>query len=263
MIEESKPGLVIKTRLGRTMAVWDDAITERDKLVLKACGYGRVRGLGKRPALFVIDMNYNWVGDRREPVLESIKRIRHSCGEEAWDAVDVVRQLKAKAREKDIPIIYTTGFGADANYESRRRAWKNHRHDEDETKAFSQRMEIVKEIAPDASDIVIHKPKPSGFFGTPLQGVLNDYAVDTLLVTGGSTSGCVRATVLDAFSLNYFVAVVEEGTFDRIQLSHKANLLDMNMKYADVMQAADVLNYLDKLPAGLYDWKANPQADVR
>jgi nicotinamidase-related amidase len=84
--------------------------------------------------------------------------------------------------------------------------------------------------------------------------VLNDYAVDTLLVTGGSTSGCIRATVVDAFSYNYFVAVVEEGTFDRIQLSHKANLLDMNMKYADVMKAEAVAAYVDRLPHGLYQW---------
>jgi maleamate amidohydrolase len=242
------------------MAIWDDATTVRDKLVLKACGYGRVRGLGKRPALVVIDMNYNWVGDRREPVLESIKRIRHSCGEEAWDAVSVVRQLIDKAREKNIPVIYTTGLGAENNYESRRKPWKNDRHDEDETKAFSQRMEIVKEIAPQTSDIVIHKLKPSGFFGTPLQSVLNDYGVDTLLVTGGSTSGCVRATVVDAFSLNYFVAVVEEGVFDRIQLSHKANLLDMNIKYADVMKAKDVGCYLDSLPVDLYQWSVGAGA---
>lgn len=245
------------------MAIWDDAITDRDKLVLKACGYGRVRGLGKRPALVVIDMNYNWVGDRREPVLESIRRIRHSCGEEAWDAVSVVRKLMDKARQKNIPVIYTTGFGAETNYESKRRPWKNHRHEEDETKSFSQRMEIVKEIAPQPSDIVIRKPKPSGFFGTPLQSVLNDYGVDTLLVTGGSTSGCVRATVVDAFSFNYFVAVVEEGTFDRIQLSHKANLLDMNIKYADVMKAEQVASYLDSLPTGLYEWTARSQADAR
>lgn len=237
------------------MAIWDDAITERDKLVLDACGYGRVRGLGKRAALLVIDMNYNWVGDRREPVLDSIKRIRHSCGEEAWDAVAVTRKLMDLARQKKIPIVYTTGVGPETNYESRRKPWKNHRHDEDETKAFSQRMEIVKEIAPQPSDIVIHKLKPSGFFGTPLQSVLNDYGVDSLLVTGGSTSGCVRATVVDAFSLNYFVAVVEEGVFDRIQLSHKANLLDMNMKYADVMRAEQVISYLKSLPAGLYEWK--------
>ena len=242
------------------MAIWDDAITERDKLVLQACGYGRVRGLGKRPALVVIDMSYNWVGDRREPVLESIKRIRHSCGEEAWDAVSVVQRLMMKARQKRIPVIYTTGFGAETNYESKRRPWKNHRHEEDETKVFSERMEIVKEIAPQPSDIVIHKLKPSGFFGTPLQSVLNDYGVDTLLVTGGSTSGCVRATVIDAFSFNYFVAVVEEGTFDRIQLSHKANLLDMNIKYADVMKAEQVAAYLDDLPSGLYEWKADSAA---
>jgi nicotinamidase-related amidase len=237
------------------MAIWDDAITERDKLVLKACGYGRVRGLGKRPALVVVDMNYNWVGDRREPVLESIKRIRHSCGEEAWDAVDVVRKLIDKARLKQIPVVYTTGYGPENNYESKRRPWKNHRHEEDQTNTFSQRMAIVKEIAAQPSDIVIQKQKPSGFFGTPLQSVLNDYGVDTLIVTGGSTSGCVRATVVDAFSFNYFVAVVEEGTFDRIQISHKANLLDMNIKYADVMKAQDVTRYLDGLPAGLYDWR--------
>lgn len=236
------------------MAIWDDATTERDKQVLKACGYGRVRGLGKRPALIVVDMNYNWVGDRREPVLESIKRIRHSCGEEAWDALDVVRALIDKARPKGVPVIYTTGYGVETNYESGRRPWKNDRHDEDETMDYSARMEIVKEIAPAPSDIVIHKSKPSGFFGTPLHGVLNDYAVDTLLVTGGSTSGCIRATAVDAFSYNYFVAVVEDGTFDRIQLSHKANLLDMNMKYADVMKADAVGAYLDGLPQGLYQW---------
>ncbi|MPZ77151.1 MAG: isochorismatase family protein [Deltaproteobacteria bacterium] len=143
------------------MAIWDDAITERDKLVLKAGGYGRVRGLGKRPALVVIDMNYNWVGDRREPVLESIKRIRHSCGEEAWDAVSVVRKLMDKARQKKIPVIYTTGFGAETNYESKRRPWKNHRHEEDETNDFAQRMEIVNEIAPKPSDIVKQAAKTS------------------------------------------------------------------------------------------------------
>jgi nicotinamidase-related amidase len=188
-------------------------------------------------------------------VLESIKRIRHSCGEEAWDAVNVVRMLMEKARRKNIPVVYTTGYGPENNYESKRRPWKNHRHEEDQTNTFSQRMAIVKEIAAQPSDIVIQKQKPSGFFGTPLQSVLNDYGVDTLIVTGGSTSGCVRATVVDAFSFNYFVAVVEEGTFDRIQISHKANLLDMNIKYADVMKAQDVTRYLDGLPAGLYDWR--------
>ncbi|HEX2385199.1 MAG TPA: isochorismatase family protein, partial [Candidatus Binatia bacterium] len=172
---------------------------------------------------------------------------------------DVVRGLIDKARPKGVPVIYTTGYGVETNYESGRRPWKNDRHDEDETMDYSARMEIVKEIAPMPSDIVIHKSKPSGFFGTPLHGVLNDYAVDTLLVTGGSTSGCIRATAVDAFSYNYFVAVVEEGTFDRIQLSHKANLLDMNMKYADVMKAEAVAAYLDRLPQGLYQWNGKPR----
>src|SRR5258706_11170971 len=192
-----------------------------------------------------------------------MKRLRHSCGEEAWDAVDVVRRLLGKARQKKIPVVYTTGFGAETHYEAKRRPWKNTRRDEDEAMVYSGGMKIVEEIAPGPSDVVIYKSKPSGFFGTPLHSVLNDYAVDSLIVTGGSTSGCVRATVVDAFSFNYFVAVVEEGAFDRIQLSHKANLLDMNMKYADVMKEAAVAAYLDGLPADLYEWKTGPQAGGR
>ena len=165
-----------------------------------------------RPALVVIDMNYNWVGDRREPVFESIKRVRHSCGEEAWDAIAIVRMLLDKGRQKRIPVVYTTGFGAEANNESKGRSWKNHRHNEDETNAYSQRMEIVKEIAPAPADIVIHRTKPSRFFGTPLQSVLNDYGVDTLLVTGGSTSGCVRAPVVEEGAYTAFSCRTSQPT---------------------------------------------------
>jgi maleamate amidohydrolase len=76
---------------------------------------------------------------------------------------------------------------------------------------------------------------------------------DSVVVTGTTTSGCVRATVLDAFSLNYRVALAEEGCFDRSEASHAINLCDMNAKYADVVKAAEVLSFFDGLPAGLFD----------
>ena len=99
--------------------------------------------------------------------------------------------------------------------------------------------------------MVIRKDKPSVFFGTPLMSYLHELQVDTLLVTGTTTSGCVRATVVDAFSYNFKVVVVEECVFDRGQASHQVNLFDMQAKYADVVSLEDALRYLDKLPHGM------------
>jgi maleamate amidohydrolase len=112
---------------------------------------------------------------------------------------------------------------------------------------------IVKEIAPLAHEFVIEKLKPSAFYGTPLLGYLIDLGVDTLLVCGTTTSGCVRATVLDAFNHNYHISIVEECTFDRFESSHAINLFDMNAKYADVIGVDEATDYMRGIPRGLYD----------
>ncbi|MEK7281157.1 MAG: isochorismatase family protein, partial [Chloroflexota bacterium] len=96
-------------------------------------------------------------------------------------------------------------------------------------------------------DIVIYKPKASAFFGTPLASLLNALRVDTVLCCGTSTSGCVRASVIDANSYNFHVAVIEECTFDRSQVSHKVNLFDMNAKYADVISLQEAREYITSL----------------
>ncbi len=111
---------------------------------------------------------------------------------------------------------------------------------------------IVREIAPHEGDIVILKDKPSVFFGTPLMSYLHELQVDMLLVAGTTTSGCVRATVVDAFSYNFKVVVVEECVFDRGQASHKVNLFDMQAKYADVVPLEAALRYLGEWSRGLY-----------
>ena len=106
---------------------------------------------------------------------------------------------------------------------------------------------------PAPQDIVVLKQKPSGFFGTNLASYLTLLGADSIIVTGTTTSGCVRATVLDAFSMNYHVAIAEDGCFDRSQASHAINLCDMNAKYADVMKSAEVLDFIDTLPEDLFD----------
>jgi nicotinamidase-related amidase len=110
----------------------------------------------------------------------------------------------------------------------------------------------VKEIAPQRRDIVVLKSKPSAFFGTPLLSFLVCLGVDSLLLTGTTTSGCVRATAIDAFSYNYRVAVIEEGCFDRSQASHALSLCDLHAKYADVVTLDGAIAFVNGLPQGMF-----------
>ena len=83
-----------------------------------------------------------------------------------------------------------------------------------------------------------------------------------MIIVGTTTSGCVRATVVDAFSLNYRVILAEEGCFDRSEASHAVSLCDMHAKYADVVPTAEVLAYFDRLPAGLFDLPAGDRTSA-
>jgi len=91
------------------MPTWDNILTPRDKDVFALSGYGKRAGFGQRPAVLVIDVNYNFVGDKPEPILESVKRFRNSCGEEGWEGVHRIRELLSEARKKHLPTFYTTG----------------------------------------------------------------------------------------------------------------------------------------------------------
>jgi nicotinamidase-related amidase len=217
---------------------WDTYLSEQDRLVMAKAGYGSRGRRGVRPALLVIDVTYAFCGDRPEPVLESIKRWRNSSGEAAWAAVAHVRELLDGARAAGAPVIYTRGLGA--TVPSGRWADKNTRARED----HDDHHEILREIAPRDGEPVLRKAKPSGFFGTPLASLLVDAGADSLIVCGGTTSGCVRATVVDGFSYNYPVAVAADACFDRVEASHWIGLFDMEMKYADVLPTADVLTHL-------------------
>jgi maleamate amidohydrolase len=232
--------------------IWNKFLTERDKEVFAAAGYGARSGFGKRPALLVIDVSYAFTGDRPEPIMESIKRWRNSCGAESWVAIGHIRRLLDKAHEKELPVIYTTGVRRPDLWDSGGWARKNTRAGEAPA-SNRDGYAIVDEIAPGPKDLVIYKLKPSGFFATPMTAYLTQLQCDSLIVTGTTTSGCVRATVVDAFSHNYRVAMVEEGCFDRSEASHALTLCDLGAKYADIVKTEEVLSYFDTLPSGMFD----------
>lgn len=231
------------------MPVWDEYLSERDRNIFGSAGYGRRAGFGKRPVVLVIDVNYNFVGDRPQPIEESVKRWRNSCGLEGWAAVACIARLVEAARAQRVPVIYSTGMDLRLDgWDAGRWADKNTRKLEDVTIHLENGNTIVPPIAPQPEDIVIRKYKPSVFFGSMLAGFLVDLGADSIICCGGTTSGCVRATVLDGFSMNYRMAVVEECTFDRGQASHAINLFDMQAKYADVVSLAETLAFLSELP---------------
>jgi maleamate amidohydrolase len=234
--------------------IWNQFLTERDKQVFGDAGYGARAGFGKRPAVLVIDVNYAFCGESPEPILESIKKWRNSCGEDAWISIGYIRQLLDAAHGKGVPVLYTTGVRREDNWDSGSWSWKNSRSSEDKPVVRANRNgnEIVDEIAPAPQDIVVLKQKPSGFFGTNMLSYLVLLGCDSVIVTGTSTSGCVRGTVIDAFSNNLAVSVVEECCFDRLIVSHKINLFDMHGKYADVVSTDETVAYFERLPEGLF-----------
>lgn len=215
---------------------WDDLISDEEKRAYRAAGFGRPTGLGQRPALLIIDVQYRTVGTKRLPFWEAIDEFPTSCGEVAWDAVDNIARLLALFRANDWPVLYphvAPKQGFDAGRLS------------DKVPTImgvaAKGYEFVEAIAPREGDVLVPKKHPSAFFGTPLASYLINVAADTLVVTGCSTSGCVRGTVVDGFAYNFRVLVPQDAVFDRSRVSHAVNLFDMAEKYADVMPTDEAL----------------------
>ncbi len=219
-----------------TTRPWDTIISEDEKKAYRAAGFGRPTGLGKRPALLIIDVQYRTVGTRPMPFWEAIKEFPTSCGEIAWEAVHQIAKLVKIFRANGWPILYP--------YVSPKQSFDAGRLS-DKVPAImnvaARGYEFVAEIAPEEKDLLLPKKHPSAFFGTPLASYLINLGADTLVVTGCSTSGCVRGTVVDGFAYNFRVLVPHDAVFDRSKTSHAVNLFDMAEKYADVMATDEAL----------------------
>lgn len=230
------------------MAIWDDLLSEQDRQVFEAYMGNATRDLGKRPAIVVVDVNYAFVGLKPEPILESIKTFRTSCGDVGWAVIPRLQALIALGRELGIPIVYSTTL----TDQMRGAGWANRSRDNSGNEVLGHNElekrtlgnTIVKEIEPQPRDIVLEKRAPSAFYGTSLLSYLNELDIDTLLVTGTTTSGCVRATAVDGASNRFYVGIIEDCTFDRVEISHKVSLLDMNAKYGTVISLGEAMEYL-------------------
>jgi maleamate amidohydrolase len=220
---------------------WRDIIP-RETLELYA-GYERKLLVGPSPALVAIDLYESAYQGGNKPMSELAKTYPGSCGANAWAAIEPTKRLFAAARAAGIPIFYSTGDTRPESHPGQVNV--------SATKRRSKAMRdpamyaIRPEFKPQPGDVVITKQRASAFFGTPLVAHLNQLGIRSVIMCGESTSGCVRASAVDAYSWGYHVTLVEECCFDRSDISHKVNLFDMHHKYCDVMHLDEVVSHLE------------------
>ena len=224
------------------MREWEKIIPDLDRRIYEKAGYGKRQSFGDKPALLVIDMILAFTGTRPMETLEAIKEFRTSCGKAAWQSIPRIHKLLRACRERKIPIVYST---SDADFiEAIGNATKRAK---ERTTARDIAMEFPELIRPTPEEFVVRKARASAFFGTHLITYLVRKGVDSLLVTGCTTSGCVRGTVLDGYSYGLPTFVVEECVFDRSTFSHLVNLYEMNSKYGTVISLNEALAYVRSL----------------
>ena len=218
---------------------WKDVVDPDTLQIYQA--YRRKTYVGDKPAVLAIDLyNKAYLGGDR-PVKEVDREFSGSCGENAWRAIAPTQNLFAAARRAGVPVIYTTRHVDTGGVQSTYRNIGGQAQDI---------YDIKVELAPEPGELVIYKERASCFFGTPLIAHLQMMGIDSLIICGESTSGCVRASTVDAYSYGFHNVVVEECTYDRALVSHKVNLFDLHHKYADVMHIEEVLAHLDARAGG-------------
>jgi maleamate amidohydrolase len=222
---------------------WRDVIPEEVRNLY--AHYRRESEFGPAPALIAIDLYELAYQGGALPVAEVSRTFPSSCGEYAWAAIEPTRNLFAAARDAGLPVFYSTSevrpdSGPEALRATKRRG----------IPLDPALYEIRPEFRPQPGDTVIRKSRASAFFGTPLAAHLTQLGVRSVIMFGESTSGCLRASAVDAYSHGFDVAVVEECCFDRSLVSHKVNLFDLHHKYANVLHVDKVVAQLRRLAQG-------------
>jgi maleamate amidohydrolase len=193
-------------------------------------GFGNQSGFGKQPALLIVDF------------VNAFANPDEFGGGNIGEAITKTKVLLTKSRLAKIPIAFTRVIyaedGSDAGVFCLKAPGLL------KLTEVSQGSQVVDDLAPGVGEYIVRKTQPSAFFGTSLASWLHARLVDTLLVTGCTTSGCIRASVVDAMSYNFRTVVVTDCVGDRAIAPHDANLFDMEQKYADLMTSEEVIEKL-------------------
>jgi maleamate amidohydrolase len=210
-------------------------MVEPDFQVFERQGYGQRIGFGISPALLIVDFQKGF----HDPALFGSSDIAN--------AINLTKELLAACRERGLPIAYTRHVYRDDKSDMGLFAYKVPA--QEILTESSEASQIAPELAPQSGDLVISKRYPSAFFATDLAALLRLRGVDTLLMAGCSTSGCIHASVVDAMGSGFRPIIVRECVGDRYAMSHDAALLNMDMKYGDVILRDEAIAHIRAMPA--------------
>ncbi|HVB89121.1 MAG TPA: isochorismatase family protein [Beijerinckiaceae bacterium] len=225
------------------MGEWRKHIPASEFAIYDRTGFSARTAMGERTALIVVDTTLGFTGSEGLSFEQAVAEFRTAAGPVAWRTMPAIAQLVAHFRARGAPIVFTCSSDDDVRFTGN--ATKSNRR----TAPPPRFNDFPAAIAPLESEWVLQKTKASAFFQTPLLQYLVQNRVDTLVLCGVSTSGCVRASAVDAFSNGFATFVAEDCCFDRSFFAHCANLFDMDAKYANVASLKEILALLDARPA--------------
>jgi len=209
-------------------------MAEDKRAIYQRSGLGHRIGYGKHPALLVIDMQLGFTAPEKSPLAGNLD-----------SQVAAINRLIPVARKNGTPIVFTI-VAYDPNIPGDGGLWPQKAPTLLELRVGSELVQLDQRLQRAPQDLLLVKKYASAFLGTTLASTLVSRGVDTVVVSGCTTSGCVRATVVDAISYGFRPIIPEEAVGDRAQDPHDANLFDMDSKYADVVPLSEALMYLEE-----------------
>ena len=209
-------------------------MSDETREIYERARLGQSVTLGARPAVLVVDFSRGFTDPES------------TMGSELTREVEATNRLLAAAREREIPVIFTT-IGFEPNLKDGS-LWLEKAPGLGELIIGSKWVEIDPRLERRDEETVILKKGASAFFGTNLPSILVSQGVDTIIMCGATTSGCIRATAIDLLQYGYPTLVPRECVGDRAQVPHEANLVDIQAKYADVVSVDDALTYIESVP---------------
>lgn len=197
----------------------------------KARGFGKNIGFGENPCLLVIDM------------INGFTDVSMPMGSDLSSQIEVTNKVLDVTHSQNIPVVFTT-ISYDEGTLSDSGIWFQKMEGLKTLKSGTNAVELDSRLRFQKGDNIIIKKYASAFFGTDLVSRLNAQKIDTVIIAGCTTCGCVRATVVDALQNGYRPIVLQDAVGDRSKLSHEQSLFDMNQKYGDVMPSREVIEIL-------------------
>lgn len=216
---------------------WSDVIP--GEVLALYSHYRRDAFIGPKVALLAIDLYELAYEGGARPISEIAADFPSSCGINAWKAIEPTKELLAAARAINLPVFYSTNDTSPQARPAGVAATKRRKT------VAAEKYRITSALAPHPEDVVIRKQRASAFFGTPLAAHLTQLGIDTVIIFGQSTSGCVRASVVDGFSHGFNMIIAEQCCFDRSWISHRVSLFDLHHKYADVIKTGRLVAELE------------------